>query len=57
MGEHNCYKSDAQECIKKKAYGLWEGNGRKPGRDQEYWLSAEKNVNAPIKKRSPKHRA
>lgn len=52
MGEHNCYGSDARECIRKKAYELWEKNGRKPGRDLEYWLIAEKTVHAPIKSNS-----
>lgn len=50
MGEHNCYKNDAQECIKIKAYELWEKDGRKQGRDIEYWLKAEKTVKAPVKK-------
>ena len=36
MGEHNCYKNDSQECIKKKAYELWGRDGCKPGRDQDY---------------------
>ncbi|MFA5088158.1 MAG: DUF2934 domain-containing protein [Candidatus Omnitrophota bacterium] len=50
MGEHNCYKSDEQECIKKKAHELWEKDGCKQGHDQDYWLMAEKNVKAPLKK-------
>ena len=50
MGEHNCYKSDLQECIKKKAYELWEKDGRKQGRDLQYWLNAEKAVKAQTKK-------
>ncbi|MBF0523178.1 MAG: DUF2934 domain-containing protein [Candidatus Omnitrophica bacterium] len=44
MGEHNCYKTDKKECIKKKAYELWEKNGRKKDHDSDYWLMAEKNL-------------
>ncbi|MFA5145634.1 MAG: DUF2934 domain-containing protein [Candidatus Omnitrophota bacterium] len=50
MGEHNCYKNDVQECIKKKAYELWEKDGRKQGRDMDHWLNAEKAVKIRIKK-------
>ncbi|MFA5275507.1 MAG: DUF2934 domain-containing protein [Candidatus Omnitrophota bacterium] len=50
MGEHNCYKIDVQECIKKKAYELWEKDGRKSGRDLHYWLNAEKAVKVQIMK-------
>lgn len=54
MGEHNCYGSDVQACIRKKAYELWEKDGHKPGRDMEHWLIAEKTVHANIKKPQPK---
>ncbi len=50
MGEHNCYKKDEAECIRKKAYELWEQDGRKHGRDLNYWLHAEKAVKIKIKK-------
>ncbi len=50
MGEHNCYMNDLQECIKKKAYDLWEKEGHKQGRDLQYWLRAEKAVKGQIKK-------
>ena len=50
MGEHNCYKKDETECIKKKAYELWEKDGRKQGCDLHYWLDAEKAVKVQIKK-------
>ena len=53
MGEHNCYKHDVAECIKKKAYELWEKDGRKPDRDLHYWLDAEKAVKVQAKKQSP----
>lgn len=44
MGKHNCDKSDLQECIRKKAYELWEKDGYKQGLDLDYWLIAEKTV-------------
>ena len=50
MGEHNCYKKDETECIKKKAYELWDKNGCKQGHDLDYWLQAEKAVKMQIKK-------
>ena len=50
MGEHNCCNNDAHECIKKKAYELWDKEGRKNGRDLDYWLKAEKAVKTQIKK-------
>ncbi|MDD5194685.1 MAG: DUF2934 domain-containing protein [Candidatus Omnitrophica bacterium] len=50
MGERNCYKTDVAECIRKKAYELWEKEGRKPGRALHYWLIAEKTVKGQTKK-------
>jgi len=50
MGEHNCYRGDAQACISKKAYELWDKDGRKEGRDMDYWLIAEKTVKTKTKK-------
>jgi hypothetical protein len=50
MGEHNCYKTDEKECIKKKAYELWDKEGRKKDSDLHYWLIAEKTVKGTIKK-------
>ena len=49
MGEHNCFKTDESECIKKKAKELWEKDGRKQGRDLDYWLNAEKAVKVQAK--------
>ncbi len=49
MGEHNCYTKDMAECIKKKAYELWEKEGRKQGCDMQYWLRAEKAVKGQAK--------
>jgi hypothetical protein len=54
MGEHNCYRSDESECIRVKAYELWEKDGRKPGLDMYYWLLAEKAVKPAHKNTSPK---
>ena len=45
-----CNKKDVAECIKKKAYELWDKDGRKQGCDLNYWLKAEKAVKAQIKK-------
>ena len=50
MGEHNWCRKDVAECIKKKAYELWDRDGRKQGRDIDYWLQAEKTVKVQIKK-------
>ena len=47
---NECDKKNAAECIKKKAYELWEKEGRKKGRDLDYWLKAEKVVKNQIKK-------
>ncbi|MDD5069721.1 MAG: DUF2934 domain-containing protein [Candidatus Omnitrophica bacterium] len=49
MGEDSCYKDYAEQCIKKKAYELWEKDGCKPGCDQDYWLIAEKSVKVLVK--------
>ena len=54
MGEHGCCKKDVTECIKKKAYELWEKAGRKQGCDLDYWINAEKIVKARIKNNDPK---
>ncbi|MBI5676369.1 MAG: DUF2934 domain-containing protein [Nitrospirae bacterium] len=57
MGEHNCYRGDVEECIRKKAYELWEKDGRRQDRDLDYWLIAEKSVHVPTKKEQPQKRA
>lgn len=33
-----------QEKIKRRAYALWEQEGRPPGRDQAHWLRAEEEM-------------
>ena len=50
MGEHNCYKSDVHECVKKKAYELWKKDGCKQGCELHYWLMAEATVKSAVKK-------
>jgi len=34
----------AHEEIARRAHELWEQDGRQDGRDQEYWLQAEKQL-------------
>ena len=51
MARHNCNKTDVQECIRKKAYELWEKEGYKQRLDLYYWLIAEKNVKNPEKEK------
>ena len=34
-------KDNAQERIAKRAYELWEQDGKVTGRDQEHWFQAE----------------
>lgn len=50
MGEHKCYKKYEGEHIKKEAYELWDRDGRKRGRDLDYWLKAEKTIKAQIQR-------
>jgi hypothetical protein len=57
MDERNCYKTDVAECIRKKAYELWEKDERKERRDYEYWLIAESTVKPRLRNNSPKYRA
>jgi len=37
----------------KKAYELWEQNGRIPGRDLDNWIEAERVVKAKGKEKDP----
>jgi Protein of unknown function (DUF2934). len=46
---NDCNKKDA-DIIRKKAYELWEKEGRKSGNDMNYWLKAEKAVKTQAKK-------
>jgi len=45
-----CEVRDLTDCIKSKAKELWEKDGCKQGRDQDYWLQAEKIVKRQMKK-------
>jgi hypothetical protein len=40
----NIVPINLDEEIRRRAYELWEENGHEAGRDQEYWLSAEREV-------------
>jgi Protein of unknown function (DUF2934) len=40
----NIVPINLEEEIRRRAYELWEENGRSAGRDQEYWLSAEAEI-------------
>ena len=42
--------SNISDSIKKKAYELWEKDGRKQGCDMQYWLQAEKIIKSQTKK-------
>jgi Protein of unknown function (DUF2934) len=33
-----------EESIRRLAYEIWEREGRQPGRDEEYWLRARKQL-------------
>lgn len=39
-----CSQSELTDAIRKKAQELYEKSGRKPGRDMENWLEAERIV-------------
>jgi hypothetical protein len=41
-----CAQDQVSELIRKKAQELYEKSGRKPGRDLENWLEAERIVKA-----------
>jgi len=43
-------KIDLTNLIREKAKELWEKDGRKQGRDTDYWLQAEKIVKGQTKK-------
>jgi hypothetical protein len=37
---------DLQQCIQRRAYELWENEGRPQGREQVHWQQAEREVQA-----------
>jgi hypothetical protein len=40
----NIVPINLDEEIRRRAYELWEEHGRESGHDEEYWLSAEREV-------------
>ena len=43
----------AEEKIRKRAREIWEENGRPTGRDEEFWLQAERELQAEELKETP----
>lgn len=39
--------SEKQELIRKKAYAIWETEGRPQGQDERHWRQAEEEVETP----------
>jgi 3-deoxy-D-manno-octulosonic-acid transferase len=37
-------EQETQQAIEKRAYELWQSNGSQHGRDQEFWMAAEKEI-------------
>lgn len=37
-------EADVTDRIRERAYQLWEADGYEHGRDQEYWLRAERQI-------------
>lgn len=42
--ESSCTQSQLTDAIRQKAQELFEKSGRKPGRDMENWLEAERVI-------------
>jgi len=42
--EPNCASGVLREKIEKKAYQIWEAEGKPNGKDWDIWLKAEKEV-------------
>ena len=38
--------TETDRLVRERAYHLWEADGRKPGRSEEYWARAEIEVGA-----------
>ncbi len=36
--------SDGEEGVRRRAYAIWEGEGRPEGRDLEHWRQAESEI-------------
>lgn len=44
--------NDSQERVRRRAYELWEAEGRRHGRDLAHWLQAESELGSQGKARS-----
>src|ERR1700741_3356736 len=44
--EGDTMQSDTYEAIRRRAYEIWERNGRPEGRDDEHWREAEAELAA-----------
>ena len=40
----NIVPINVDDEIRRRAYELWEENGREPGHEEEHWLSAEREI-------------
>jgi hypothetical protein len=38
------HRDDLQERVRRRAYELWEGEGRPAGREHDHWFQAEREV-------------
>ncbi|MBB3978687.1 cell division septation protein DedD [Rhizobium azooxidifex] len=45
--------SEKQELIRKKAYAIWETEGRPQGQDERHWRQAEEEVETPASTGKP----
>lgn len=45
-----CISGALSEEIQKKAYRIWEAEGKPSGKDWDIWLKAEKEVFSTVKK-------
>jgi hypothetical protein len=43
-GEENIMANPTEKEIKKRAYELWELNGKPEGREEEFWQQAEQEL-------------
>ncbi len=50
QAESTCTTGALCEKIQKKAYRIWEAEGKPSGKDWDIWLRAEKEVRITVKK-------
>jgi DUF2934 family protein len=43
-GRNNIVPINLEDEIRRRAYELWEQHGHEPGRDNEHWLLAEREI-------------